>query len=769
MKPIFVDIHIHTSDNPNNLDPNYPIETLIQKINEFSNNSDFLISLTDHNTINKSAYLKSVELGLNIILGVEIHIKNYEGCPAYHCHIYFDLDTITSEIIDDINSKLDILYPSKIVEKLDPSIPTIQQVINVFDHYEFILLPHGGQSHATFDTSIPAGVKFDTTLEKSIYYNQFDGFTARGNRGLERTQEYFQKLGINEFVNLITCSDNYNPTTYPNGKDTHPYIPTWMLALPTFNGLRLSLSESSRLIYSETKPEFWSEKIEKIYLNKENIEIDVKFTAGLNVVIGSSSSGKSLLVDSIHKNITASTSESIYLSQYEIDKAIIDNPSGMTPHFLSQNYIMSVVNNISVNKIDDIDIIKNVFPGDEEIKVQINQGLADFKKDIIDLIKQVKIIDRDSQTLTTIPVISRLIVAETLQTNPFKVLQPTDIEKAKMEFSRFKYDSYISTLNEIDSFLTSYPFVNHNPNLINDLKDELANALSNNEKETSTRKTIDDYKREFDEFLRESNSEDQTKKQNFEKLTETLRSYVKAYKRFNEVLTKISNYNLNFGSETIESMGHKLHIENDFKLDKVKFIEVVNHYLKTKIERFEDINPNILFEINHKKQSPKVQNYEDFENKIYSDFENLNRKRYKIVTIEGRDFDSLSPGWKTSIILDLILGYEEDISPIIIDQPEDNLATNYINKGLVTAIKKIKTKKQVILVSHNATIPMLADAQNIILCQNIENKIVIKSCELEGKIENKNVVDYIAEITDGGKSSIKKRVKKYNLKKYSES
>ena len=769
MKPIFVDIHIHTSDNPDNLDPNYPIETLVQKINEFTDNSDFLISLTDHNTVNKNAYLKSIELGLNIILGVELHIKNYEGCPAYHCHIYFELDNITSEIIDDINSKLDILYPSKVVQKLDPSIPTIQQVINEFDNYEFILLPHGGQSHATFDTSIPSGVKFDTTLEKSIYYNQFDGFTARGNRGLERTQEYFKKLGINEFVNLITCSDNYNPTIYPNGKDQNPYVPTWMLALPTFNGLRISLSESSRLIYSETKPEFYSENIEKINLNKDNIEIDVEFKSGLNVVIGSSSSGKSLLVDSIHKNITSTTSGSIYINQYEIDKAEIVNPSGMTPHFLSQNYIMSVVNNVSENKIDNIDIIKNVFPGDDDVKEQITRGLADFKRDIFELVKQVKIIDKEIQTLSNIPVISRLAIKGNIQSNPFKVLQPSDIEKGKINFSKSTYDSYISNLEEIDNFLSKFPFINHSSSLIIELQEELDLAYKNHTKEISTRKIVDSYKKEFDELLKEANSEDQTKKQHFEKLLESLKNYAKAHRKFNSVLSKISSYNLNFGSETIESMGHKLHIENDFKLDKDKFIEIVNHYLKTKIDRFENISPNILFEENHKKQQPKVYGYDDFEKKIYSDFENLNRKKYKIITKENKDFDTLSPGWKTSVILDLILGYEDDISPIIIDQPEDNLATNYINKGLVNAIKKIKAKKQVILVSHNATIPMLADAQNIILCRNIDNKIVIKSCELEGYIEGKSVVDYIAEITDGGKSSIKKRVKKYNLKKYSES
>jgi hypothetical protein len=175
-----------------------------------------------------------------------------------------------------------------------------------------------------------------------------------------------------------------------------------------------------------------------------------------------------------------------------------------------------------------------------------------------------------------------------------------------------------------------------------------------------------------------------------------------------------------------------------------------------------------LFDDNLKKQTPKVHNYDDFENKIYTDFEKLNKKKYKITTSEGRKFENLSPGWKTSVILDIILGYDKDSAPIIIDQPEDNLATDYINKGLVRAVKKIKSRKQIILVSHNATIPMLADAQNIIFCKNENNKLIIKSSPLEGTIDGKSVVDLIASTTDGGKSSIKKRVKKYNLKKFRE-
>lgn len=215
-------------------------------------------------------------------------------------------------------------------------------------------------------------------------------------------------------------------------------------------------------------------------------------------------------------------------------------------------------------------------------------------------------------------------------------------------------------------------------------------------------------------------------------------------------------------------MGHKLYIENDFALNKDKFVDAINRYLKTKITDFKSLTPQLLFESNFMKRKPKVYDYDDFENKIYNSFEELNKKKYKIITKDGREFDRLSPGWKTSVILDIILGYDKDSAPIIIDQPEDNLATNYINKGLVEAVKKIKTKKQIILVSHNATIPMLADAQSIILCRNINNKLIIKSSRLEGEIDGVAVVDHIAEITDGGKSSIKKRVKKYNLKKFTE-
>lgn len=255
MQPIYIDLHIHTSENANNLNTNYDIAELVGQIKKLNGDSPFMISLTDHNTINKSAYLKAQNLDLNLIIGVELHIQNRAEAKSYHCHIYFNAP-IEDAVIDSLNEILDELYPNKLPDRNDPNTPDIQKIINSFDTFDFILLPHGSQKHGAFNYSINDGENLDNAINRSIYYNQFDGFTSRSTKGLEATHQYFERLGISEFINLVTCSDNYSPSIYPrshSGNDDD-FIPTWMFAQPTFDGLRLSLSESTRLVASHEKP-----------------------------------------------------------------------------------------------------------------------------------------------------------------------------------------------------------------------------------------------------------------------------------------------------------------------------------------------------------------------------------------------------------------------------------------------------------------------------------------------------------------------------------
>ena len=51
-----------------------------------------------------------------------------------------------------------------------------------------------------------------------------------------------------------------------------PFIPTWVLSEPTFQGLRLALSEKTRLQYSYDPPENWHTSITDVKLDEENCQ-----------------------------------------------------------------------------------------------------------------------------------------------------------------------------------------------------------------------------------------------------------------------------------------------------------------------------------------------------------------------------------------------------------------------------------------------------------------------------------------------------------------
>lgn len=771
MEPVYVDLHIHTSSDPNSLDENYDVDLLKSKVEAIAGKHEYLISFTDHNVINKKVYLKAVKKIKHLLLGAELHVRNYDDAPPYHTHIIFKVESITSDVIDDINEKLKKLYPKKVVSG-DDDIPYLHQIINKFNSYDVLLLPHGGQSHSTFDRSISEGVEFDEAVERSVYYNQFDGFTARSNSGLERTQNYFKKLGIFDFVNLVTCTDNYSPDRYPEAKakDASPFIPTWMFALPTFEGLRLSLSESSRLVYSDKAPTRWSQFISYVKLKNDHIDIDVKLTPGLNVVIGGSSSGKTLFVDSLYNKLSSDFSGSIYLStKYDVQSLEVVHTSGIKPHYISQNYITKVVDSKDTdNRVDDIDIIKNVFPQDEEINKKVEKGLCDLRSDLKILVDSVKDIESAQKELSHIPVLSSLIITEKIDKNILQGLMPSKDDTKGIEYKESDYDNHIEALKQIEALLEKNVFHDSSKNLVEALRQELIRLFKISELEKDIRGTIKKEKKKIDEELRKTNQEQQSKVQDYDKLLSQIAIYVTALVKYRSAKERIANYSVKCATKSVEVMGHKLSIENTFKLDKGIFLDCINNFIKKdcKVDNFECLEPESLFKNKYTKKNPKIATYDEFESKVNAKFEQLNKKTYRIVTAEGADFDKLSAGWKTSVILDLILGYEGDMAPIIIDQPEDNLATKYINEGLIKAIKNIKAKKQIILVSHNATIPMLGDAQNVVLCNNDEGIITIKANRLESSIAERSIVDYIAEITDGGKGSIKKRVKKYNLKKF---
>lgn len=72
--------------------------------------------------------------------------------------------------------------------------------------------------------------------------------------------------------------------------------------------------------------------------------------------------------------------------------------------------------------------------------------------------------------------------------------------------------------------------------------------------------------------------------------------------------------------------------------------------------------------------------------------------------------NQLSDGQKHTIMLTIAMLAESNI-PLVIDQPEDDLDNAFIFSAVVRVLRAIKERRQVILVTHNANIAVLGDAE----------------------------------------------------------
>jgi predicted ATPase len=85
--------------------------------------------------------------------------------------------------------------------------------------------------------------------------------------------------------------------------------------------------------------------------------------------------------------------------------------------------------------------------------------------------------------------------------------------------------------------------------------------------------------------------------------------------------------------------------------------------------------------------------------------------------------------------------------PLVIDQPEDNLDNKSVYEILVTFLKKAKTRRQIIMVTHNPNLAVVADAEQIIHVsidkKNKQNDFRFQSGAIENPALNKAVVDIL--------------------------
>jgi ABC-type thiamine transport system ATPase subunit len=125
-----------------------------------------------------------------------------------------------------------------------------------------------------------------------------------------------------------------------------------------------------------------------------------------------------------------------------------------------------------------------------------------------------------------------------------------------------------------------------------------------------------------------------------------------------------------------------------------------------------------------------------------------------------KPLQSLSVGQKCTALLSLVL--LESQAPLLIDQPEDDLDNHFIFDQIVTTLRSAKEKRQFIIATHNANIPVSGDAELILVMQADDQRGWIDADGI-GSIDTDSIKQSVEKILEGGEVAFKMRKEKYGI------
>jgi len=156
--------------------------------------------------------------------------------------------------------------------------------------------------------------------------------------------------------------------------------------------------------------------------------------------------------------------------------------------------------------------------------------------------------------------------------------------------------------------------------------------------------------------------------------------------------------------------------------------------------------------------------------KKFAEFFSDDRKRFKLETVFPEDriiielkvnedykpIEELSVGQKATALLLLLFAYENRI--LIFDQPEEDLDNRFIYEDVVKILREFKGKRQIIVATHNANIPVIGDSELIFVLEAKKDKCMIID---KGSVDKDSIKQAIKHIMEGGEEAFKLRIEKY--------
>lgn len=778
-----IDLHIHTDKSnqikTNDYDGVFDISVLKQKLID---NDVKVFSLTDHNIINVDAYEQYyndfVEGDPILFLGCEFDIKVEQSDSTfltYHTLLIFSENKI--EKVREVSNLIEGHFLSNGITNSQRSI-TENEIFELFNPYHFFYIPHAGGHKNIIDAYRGADIKKAqemVLLMECAHEKVKEVHRIMHHKGFDRLKDpAFREKEDEAFINF---SDNHSCAIYPTPKSGVEHEYYCIKGQPTFESIRFAFIDPKSRIrkYSEVEVlQRFDNFLHSIELKNNSLIEDktIFFSPNLNVIIGGRSSGKSLLFNILGKKIGNAKNN---LGKYSLDIS-----ESLVKSFLDDGYKESISYNttdiIYINQGDIVNYFEN-----NSLKDLINEsGKKDVYREALDFFK-----DKKKELENFIEQFVELYGELNETINSVFTLHNRDIE------SIFDPSYFFKAIDQVEDKSMSYE----------NSSEIIKNLLENIEKF----KTNENWDLTIDEL---------TIVENFKLLVESKNRFFGSSKSIHEIkssfivsvntiLTRInatldlkgrekeaSNLRLNSLKKNIFSVfeigikvkDHCSFLENyDYNFSKeiiinddvAVVIEVENkESIKSRIlEGLTNYNGDSLYQIllQLTTKNAKVRNFPDnsvdnFRKKIATQlkviFDYFDNPIEYLKYSEDNTSKNNSPGYNSEKYLETILK-DGNSKIVFIDQPEDNLGNKFITDNLIDLLRILKFKKQIFLVTHNPSIVVYGDAENIIMCSNNENIIRYEQFVLEDKNHQKE----ICNVLDGGQYIFEQRARKYNIKK----
>jgi len=768
------DLHIHTCKCPKSsgefskMDVNQYVDGLVACFKKYPDLK--MISFTDHNHMSSEVYklFNDKNTNITVIPGVEVDFKiDSEQIESdfKQIIIYFDIKTFK---IDSDSEKINKYLKNKTPINIQDFLKYLIVEIKV----PFLLSPH-------FMKQGKRSINYNWDSEEAkknidLYIDQMFCFWETSSiRNIQYGIQFLKDFNKEKKVSIISFSDSHDFETL------NKYLEKpnqYFLALPSFNGIRMVGSDCRRIsskkekVLDENKGNFLGE----ICIGEQTINLSNK----LNVVIGGRGSGKSILLDGIYlckdaNNVLNPKERQSYVLDkkikiYDMNNKVIKSKNFEFDYY-NQGYINKLFNNnndivnseyfvkefnsledfneekTKVEIIEDLDFIKvedvieecNVCSLSENI-LKISSQNEEVKIKNVSLIKKIDI-DEDLLIKMKKALNSSNIVPKALQTNTNII----DCKNALMKTVLSEVSMYNQGIIEKSEF--------HN-NIYNNYK---TNLNAKNKMRKQKNKTLELVQSKFMKFsipyINRVNIINAIIKLNGKDRNISHHSNAPIIANGNDKFTfskelivekpidyLFRQFNEYFDSNKCLKNGIKK--SNIHDLDKMIFCYCYGNDLTMDSKKISDLDSELFGLIDLKINVSK---------EIFYEHEN-----------KKSDIRSLSPGSKANILMEYIVFKNSDI-PLILDQPEDNIDNRTIYKQLTNWINSLKNKRQLIIATHDANIVINADTENVIMCKQDANDIFTYDY---GSLEYGDMLDDVAELLEGGRKAIERRLLKYGEK-----